>query len=120
MTSKERILAALAGQPVDHIPFCPFLAYVWEHLERLEHPELLTDSVRRLHRRRNRPVVQHPVGLRQALHATRLRPPRRTGRQDEGAWRPRRGEHLRATYREYQHSWSPAGPRLNGGNYRWD
>ncbi len=30
MTSKERILAALHGQPVDHIPFSPFLAYVWE------------------------------------------------------------------------------------------
>jgi hypothetical protein len=30
MTSKERILAALHGQDVDHIPFCPFLAYVWE------------------------------------------------------------------------------------------
>lgn len=31
MTSKERILAALQNKPVDHIPFCPFLAYVWEH-----------------------------------------------------------------------------------------
>ena len=31
MTSKERILAALHGKPMDHIPFCPFLAYVWEH-----------------------------------------------------------------------------------------
>jgi hypothetical protein len=31
MTSKERILAALQGKPVDHVPFSPFLAYVWEH-----------------------------------------------------------------------------------------
>ncbi len=30
MNSKERILAALSGQPVDRLPFCPFLAYVWE------------------------------------------------------------------------------------------
>jgi hypothetical protein len=30
MTSKERIVAALAGEPVDHVPFSPFLAYVWE------------------------------------------------------------------------------------------
>ncbi len=32
MTSKERIVAALAGRPVDHLPFSPFLAYVWEYL----------------------------------------------------------------------------------------
>jgi len=31
MTSKERILAGLHGQPVDHLPFSPFLAYVWEY-----------------------------------------------------------------------------------------
>lgn len=31
MTSKERIIAALAEKPTDHLPFCPFLAYVWEH-----------------------------------------------------------------------------------------
>jgi hypothetical protein len=30
MTSKERIVAALHGKPHDRIPFCPFLAYVWE------------------------------------------------------------------------------------------
>jgi hypothetical protein len=30
MTSKERIIAALHGRPADHLPFCPFLAYVWE------------------------------------------------------------------------------------------
>ena len=30
MTSKERIVAALHNQPVDRIPFSPFLAYVWE------------------------------------------------------------------------------------------
>ena len=30
MTSKERIIAALNGDEVDHIPFSPFLAYVWE------------------------------------------------------------------------------------------
>ena len=29
MTSKERIVAALNGEPVDRIPFSPFLAYVW-------------------------------------------------------------------------------------------
>jgi len=28
--SKERILAALRGEEVDHVPFSPFLAYVWE------------------------------------------------------------------------------------------
>ena len=31
MTSKERIVAALEGQPVDRVPWSPFLAYVWEH-----------------------------------------------------------------------------------------
>ena len=31
MTSKERLHAALNGQVVDHLPFAPFLAYVWEH-----------------------------------------------------------------------------------------
>lgn len=31
MTSYERIRAALLHQSVDRIPFCPFLAYVWEH-----------------------------------------------------------------------------------------
>ena len=31
MTSKERIMAGLHGQPVDHLPFSPFLAYVWEY-----------------------------------------------------------------------------------------
>ncbi len=30
MTSKERIVAALEGKQADRIPFCPFLAYVWE------------------------------------------------------------------------------------------
>jgi len=34
MRAKERIVAALHGQPVDHIPFSPFLAYVWEHFPR--------------------------------------------------------------------------------------
>lgn len=32
MTSKERIIAALHGRQVDHTPFSPFLAYVWEYL----------------------------------------------------------------------------------------
>jgi uroporphyrinogen-III decarboxylase len=32
MTSYERILAAMRGEAVDHLPFCPFLAYVWEHM----------------------------------------------------------------------------------------
>ena len=31
MTAKDRLLAALHGEEVDHIPFSPFLAYVWEH-----------------------------------------------------------------------------------------
>ena len=31
MTSAERIKAALRGEAVDHVPFCPFLAYVWEY-----------------------------------------------------------------------------------------
>lgn len=31
MTAKERITNALEGRPVDRLPFCPFLAYVWEH-----------------------------------------------------------------------------------------
>ncbi|MEE4194241.1 MAG: uroporphyrinogen decarboxylase family protein [Anaerolineae bacterium] len=31
MNSKERILAALHGEPVDRLPWCPFLAYWWEH-----------------------------------------------------------------------------------------
>lgn len=31
MTSKERLIAALGGQPVDRTPFSPFLAYVWEY-----------------------------------------------------------------------------------------
>ncbi len=31
MTSKERLQAALEGYVVDHVPFAPFLAYVWEH-----------------------------------------------------------------------------------------
>jgi len=31
MTSQERLLAALRGQPVDRLPWSPFLAYWWEH-----------------------------------------------------------------------------------------
>ena len=31
MTSYQRLRAALLGQPVDRVPFSPFLAYVWEH-----------------------------------------------------------------------------------------
>lgn len=31
MNSKERIVAALTGKPVDRLPFSPFLAYVWEY-----------------------------------------------------------------------------------------
>jgi hypothetical protein len=30
LTARERLVAALTGQPVDHLPFSPFLAYVWE------------------------------------------------------------------------------------------
>lgn len=30
LTPKQRILSALRGQPVDRIPYCPFLAYWWE------------------------------------------------------------------------------------------
>jgi len=29
MTTRERVRAALLGQPVDRVPFCPFYAYVW-------------------------------------------------------------------------------------------
>lgn len=29
MTSRERLVAALSGKPVDRVPFSPFLAYVW-------------------------------------------------------------------------------------------
>ncbi|HEY3411644.1 MAG TPA: uroporphyrinogen decarboxylase family protein [Armatimonadota bacterium] len=32
MTSKERIIVALHGQPTDRVPWSPFLAYIWEHL----------------------------------------------------------------------------------------
>jgi hypothetical protein len=32
MTSAERLEAALEGHPVDHLPFAPFLAYLWESL----------------------------------------------------------------------------------------
>jgi uroporphyrinogen-III decarboxylase len=31
MTPHERLVAALRGQPVDRIPWSPFLAYWWEH-----------------------------------------------------------------------------------------
>lgn len=31
LTSRERIALALDGRPVDRVPFCPNLAYVWEH-----------------------------------------------------------------------------------------
>lgn len=31
LTSKERIELALQGREVDHVPYCPFLAYIWEH-----------------------------------------------------------------------------------------
>jgi len=34
MNAKERIVAALHGAPLDRLPFCPFLAYVWEHYPR--------------------------------------------------------------------------------------
>jgi len=30
MNSKEGIIAALHDEPVDRMPFSPFLAYVWE------------------------------------------------------------------------------------------
>lgn len=39
MTSHDRLLAALAGQPVDHVPWSPFLAYWWEH-----QPQALQDA----------------------------------------------------------------------------
>lgn len=31
MTSKQRILSALKGEEIDHVPWSPFLAYYWEH-----------------------------------------------------------------------------------------
>jgi hypothetical protein len=30
MSAHERLVAALSGEPVDYVPFSPFLAYVWE------------------------------------------------------------------------------------------
>jgi len=30
MTSHDRLVAALEGQPLDYLPFSPFLAYVWQ------------------------------------------------------------------------------------------
>lgn len=33
LTSKERIEMALQGKQVDHVPYCPFLAYIWEHFQ---------------------------------------------------------------------------------------
>ncbi|MHB9024993.1 MAG: uroporphyrinogen decarboxylase family protein [Armatimonadota bacterium] len=32
MTSRERLINALEGRPVDRIPYSPFLVYMWEHL----------------------------------------------------------------------------------------
>lgn len=32
MKSRQRLLAAIRGEPVDRIPWSPFLAYYWEHL----------------------------------------------------------------------------------------
>ena len=32
MKSKQRLLSAIRGEPVDRIPWSPFLAYYWEHL----------------------------------------------------------------------------------------
>jgi len=34
MNAKQRLIAALTGNPVDHVPFSPFLAYVWESFPR--------------------------------------------------------------------------------------
>lgn len=31
MTARERLTHALRGEPIDRLPFSPFLAYVWEH-----------------------------------------------------------------------------------------
>ncbi len=31
LSAKERIMLALEGRETDYVPFCPFLAYVWEH-----------------------------------------------------------------------------------------
>ena len=32
MNSRQRLLAALRGEPVDHVPWSPFLAYYWDNL----------------------------------------------------------------------------------------
>lgn len=32
MTSKQRLLAAIRGEEVDHVPFSPFLAYYFDFL----------------------------------------------------------------------------------------
>jgi len=34
LSSHDRLVAALTGQPVDYLPFSPFLAYVWESFPR--------------------------------------------------------------------------------------
>ncbi len=39
LTAKERILNAITGKEVDRMPWCPFLAYYWEHL-----PKEITDK----------------------------------------------------------------------------
>jgi hypothetical protein len=36
MNARERIEAALLNRPLDRIPFCPFLAYVWESFPEAE------------------------------------------------------------------------------------
>lgn len=47
MTSTERLTAALLGQPVDHLPFSPFLAYVWESFPQ----EVQRAGIRAFHQR---------------------------------------------------------------------
>ena len=39
MNARQRILAAIRGEPVDRTPWCPFLAYWWEN-----QPRTLTDQ----------------------------------------------------------------------------
>lgn len=47
ITSRERIVAALEGRPIDYVPFSPFLAYVWEHFP----PEVRAGGQLEFHRR---------------------------------------------------------------------
>ena len=54
MKSKQRLLSAIRGEPVDRIPWSPFLAYYWEHLP----PEASLRQTGDPHRERTNPAEQ--------------------------------------------------------------